>query len=242
MVTMYCYKLFLSCRLYPLWIGLFWITSVLSADNTVVFEAKYDVSWKGWNCGSMHSQLWQKEDLSYVYQQHLKSTLFFLSFDQKEESAFFITNGNIDCKKYQITRQGIEGPSYTVLFYPENIEVHYEGYDDLVHYKRTGKPFYDKLVMQLVLIRDILKNNAPGDRTVSFIDISGEHDRTYKLTIHEDVFTFQSHYGEKSSAFTLDPKRRYLPTMFEQYRHGSLALKGELVDASFGIGWDAFIT
>jgi len=217
------------------------ICTLAWAKDTLVFDAKYDVAWKGWKCGCMHSQLWQKEDSSYFYTQSLKSSLFFLSFEQSEESQFSIIDGKIECKKYHVQRQGFDGPSYTVLFYPHNVEIFFTGNDDLTHYDLKGELVYDKLVTQLVLIRDILKNNAPGDRTVCFIDPDGVHHRTYKLDSDGRAFKFRSDYGTKSSAFTLDPKRRYIPIIFEQYRHGSLTLTGELINSSFGIGWDNFL-
>ncbi len=218
------------------------LCSVTYAQNPIVFEAEYQVAWKGWTCGIMQSQLLQNEDGSYQYTQTLKSSLFFYPFLQTEKSQFSIEQGQIVCQQYEIFREGIEGPCYTVLFGNDYMEIAVAGEDDLFHYAVSAAPVHDKLVTQLVLIRQILTDTTPGNRTVCFIDPSGIHHRTYTLNIQDQALIFSSAYGHKSSSFTLDPKKRYLPTLFQQYRHGHLVFTGDLVDAKFGPAWDNFLS
>ncbi len=189
----------------------------------------------------MHSQLWHNDDNSYRYTQKLKSSVFFLPFTQIEESDFYLQDGQIVCQKYHVQREGLDGPCYTVVFGERFMEVAVVGQDDLSHYEMPEGPIHDKLVTQLVLIRQIIGDSAPGDRTVCFVDPKGIHERVYTLHNQDEILVFRSDYGNKSSAFTLDPKRRYLPVLFEQYRHGSLILTGELQDCQFGTAWDDFL-
>ncbi len=222
-------------------IGLFSLLVSISAKDRLVFEAQYNVAWKGWSCGSMYSQLWQHDDLSYYYSQTLKSALFFYPFIQKEESHFQLKNGEIVCQRYEIYKEGMDGPCYTVLFHDRYMEVSVSGKDDLFHYAMENEAVHDKLVTQLVLIRKILDNSNPGDRTVLFVDPEGVHYRTYSLHIQDEELIFKSDYRYKTSTFTLDPSRRYLPVLFEQYRHGALFLTGKMVNAKFGSAWDDFL-
>lgn len=211
------------------------------AEDLLVFEASYDVYWKGWSCGAMHAQLWKRDDHSYCYTQDLRSTLFFYSFSQKEESVFYIKGGKIVSHEYRIDKDGVDGPSYIAMFEGNHVDILLPGVDDILHYPIATNDVYDKLVTQLVLIRNIQTNNSFGDRTVCFADPSGLHYRTYSLEKSSQGICFKSNYGNKSSSFILDPNRRYIPVSFEQYRHGELTLTGKVVETSFGKGWDDFL-
>lgn len=224
-----------------------WVFSTLLAipvyaQDQLVFKTTYDVSWKGWKCGTMQSELtYLKETDNYLYRQHLESHIFFYPFSQIEESYFALQNGHISCQQYSINRSGVEGPSYTVDFKEDHIHVRFKDSDEERCYELQKHPVYDKLITQMVLIRSVLQNKLEGERVICFIDPKGIHHRVYDLVHHpEKGMVFESNYGVKSSSFVLDPNRRYLPTLFEQYRHGNLIFTGSLTSAVFGPGWDLF--
>lgn len=190
----------------------------------------------------MQSELkYLEETDNYVYRQHLESHIFFYPFSQIEESYFSLDKGQIRCQKYSIDRSGVEGPSYTVDFKENNIHVHFKDSAEDISYEPQKNPVYDKLITQMVLIRSVLQNQEEGERVIFFIDPKGIHHRVYDLVNDpEKGIVFESSYGVKSSSFVLDPNKRYLPTLFEQYRHGSLVFTGSLTSAAFGPGWDVF--
>jgi len=209
-----------------------------NSKESIIFQATYEVEWKGWRCGEMTSTLHQLSDGTYQYIQDLRSLIFFYPFEQKEQSDFVIDSHTFKSQKYKMERSGMDGKSYLIEFETDSARIN----DGEVYYKIPITPTaHDKLITQLILIRDVCKNPTSGPRTVTFVEPDGIHVRTYELTVDEKGYRFQSDYGHKSSAFILDPNLQFVPTYFEQFRHGNLVLTGHLINYNFGEKWEHFV-
>lgn len=213
---------------------------ILATHQEVLFDAQYDIYWRGWLCGSMQATLKELAPGNYHYRQHLISRLFFYPFEQVEQSFFTIKEGVIFSQEYHIDRQGLDGPSYKVVFGESSVLLTEEDGSSQEMKLHDGTHYYDRLVMQLVLIRTLLQNPKIANLTVDYPDIKGLQSRCYHFDKIEEGYRLFSQHKTKASAFILSAENEYFPCSFQQYRNDKLIFEGEMFELALGPKWQIF--
>lgn len=208
-----------------------------AAPQEVLFDAQYDIYWRGWLCGSMQATLHELEPGNYHYRQHLISRLFFYPFEQVEQSFFEIKEGVIHSQQYHIDRRGLDGPSYKIVFGDSSVLLTEEDGRSEEIKLHDGTHYYDRLVMQLVLIRTLLQNPKIMSLSVDYPDIKGLQSRCYHFDKIEKGYRLFSEHKTKASAFILSAENEYFPCSFQQYRNDKLIFEGEMFELTLGPKW-----
>jgi hypothetical protein len=212
------------------------------AKETRIFEAEYDIFWRGWRCGQMVSQLVAVDEQVFHYKQHLISNLFFYPFEQIEQSFFSIKDHQIISESYDLVRHGLDGPSYHMDFQDDKVILRLEDAQQQSFSINQSQHYCDRLVTQLVLLRAFSKNKDLSTVVVRYVDQQGFQERTYSFSQVEDNYEMISEHHHKASSFILSNQYDYFPEFFKQYRRGKMVFEGRMTSLNKSECWQDFLS